>query len=122
MGAYCWFKFGSGVMTVGANSAATELFPAMLRTTMIGWQGITAAAFSILAQTLIAALIVPLGGLARVIGYFALLGFPSAALFGIFIDETRGLPLDVAAKEAEWAASQASVSNNNEAAEGSASD
>ena len=25
--AYCWFKFASGVMTVGANSAATELFP-----------------------------------------------------------------------------------------------
>jgi MFS family permease len=100
--AYCWFKFASGVMTVGANSAATELFPAALRTTMIGWQGITAAGFSILAQILIAALIVPLGGLTRVVGYFALLGFPSAALFGIFIDETRGLSLEAAAKEDEW--------------------
>jgi len=53
---YCWFKIASDVMTVGANSAATELFPAALRTTMIGAQGITAAAFSMLAQVLIAAL------------------------------------------------------------------
>ncbi|MGH8014524.1 MAG: MFS transporter [Candidatus Binataceae bacterium] len=103
IGAYCWFKIASGVMTVGANSAATELFPAALRTTMIGWQGITSAVFSMFAQILIAALIGPLGGLTRVIRYLALLGFPSAALFGWFIDETRGLPLEVAAKEEAWA-------------------
>ena len=99
---YCWFKIASAVMTVGANSAATELFPSALRTTMIGWQGITGAIFSMLAQILIAALIGPLGGLATVIRYFAVLGIPSAALFGAFIDETRGLPLDVAAREDEW--------------------
>ncbi len=102
--AYCWFKIASAAMTVGANSAATELLPAALRTTMIGWQGITAAAFSMLAQALIAALIGPLGGLTNVIRYLALLGIPSALIFGIFIDETRGLPLEVAAKEEEWAA------------------
>jgi MFS family permease len=102
LSAYCWFKIASGVMTVGANSAATELFPAGLRTTMIGWQGITAAAFSMLAQILIAELIAPFGGLANVIRYLALLGIPSAAIFGAFIDETRGLPLDVAAKEEAW--------------------
>lgn len=112
LGAYCWFKLASGVMTVGANSAATELFPAMMRTTMIGWQGITAAVFSMLAQVLIAALIVPLGGLMRVVGYFATLGFLSAVVFGLFIDETRGLPLDVASKEAQWAEEQAALSNN----------
>jgi MFS family permease len=54
---YCWFKMASGVMTVGANSAATELFPTALRTTMIGWQAITAAAFSMVTQIFIAALI-----------------------------------------------------------------
>jgi MFS transporter, AAHS family, benzoate transport protein len=102
LASYCWFKFASGVMTVGANSAATELFPAVLRTTMIGWQGITAAVFSVLAQLIIAALIGPLGGLTRVIRYFALLGFISAAIFRAFIDETRGLPLEVAAKEEAW--------------------
>ena len=101
--AYCWFKIASGVMTVGANSAATELFPAALRTTMIGWQGITAAVFSMLAQVMIAALIGTLGGLTNVIRYLAVLGIPSAAIFGAFIDETRGLPLEVAAKEEEWA-------------------
>ena len=99
---YCWFKIATDVMTVGANSAATELFPAALRTTMIGWQGITAAAFSMLAQVLIAALIGPLGGLARVIRYFALLGIPSAIIFGLFIDETRGLTLEQAALEEQW--------------------
>jgi hypothetical protein len=52
---------------------------------------------------LIATLIGPLGGLTNVIRYFALLGIPSAVLFGVFIDETRGVPLDIAAMEQEWA-------------------
>ena len=102
MASYCWFKMASGIMTVGANSAATELFPASLRTTMIGWQTMSAAVFSMLAQMVIAAAIGPLGGLTRVIRYFALLGIPSAAIFGAFIDETRGLPIEVAAKEDAW--------------------
>lgn len=99
---YCWFKVGSGIMTVGANAAATELFPAALRSTIMGWQMIVGALFSMLAQAMIAALIAPLGGLTNVIGYLALLGLPSALIFGLFIDETRGLPLKVAAKEDEW--------------------
>lgn len=103
MASYAWFKIASGVMTVGSNAAATELFPASLRSTMIGWQAITAAIFSMFAQILIAALIHPLGGLTDVIRYFALLGFPSAALFGAFIDETRGLPIEVSSREREWA-------------------
>jgi MFS family permease len=105
--AYCWFKIAAAVMTVGANSAATELFPAGLRTTMIGWQTLTAAGFSMLAQVMIAALIGPLGGLTKVIRYLALLGIPSALIFGAFIDETRGLPLEVAAKEDAWAKAKA---------------
>ena len=55
------------------------------------------------AQILIAALIGPMRGLTNVIIYFALLGIPSAIIFGLFIDETRGLPLDVASKEQQWA-------------------
>ena len=104
--AYCWFKVASAVMTVAANAAATELFPAALRSTMVGWQMITGAVFSICAQTAIAALIGPLGGLTIVVRYVALLGIPSAILFGLFIDETRGLPLEVAALEEQWAAVQ----------------
>jgi MFS family permease len=103
LAAYCWFKMGSSIMTVGANSAATELLPAPLRTTMVGWQMITGAVFSILAQVLIAALIGPMGGLTNVIKNFALLGIPSAIVFGLFIDETRGLSLDAAAHEEQWA-------------------
>ena len=104
--AYCWFKVASAVMTVGANAAVTELLPAALRTTMIGWQAITAAAFSVVAQVLIATLIGPLGGLTDVIRYLAMLGIPSAAIFGAFIDETRGLPLEVAAREDAWVAAK----------------
>jgi MFS family permease len=103
LGGYCWFKATSSMMTVGANAAATELLPTALRTTMVGWQMITGAVFSILAQIMIAALIGPLRGLTNVIIYFALLGIPSAIIFGLFIDETRGLPLEVAAKEQQWA-------------------
>jgi MFS family permease len=105
--AYCWFKVASAVMTVGANAAATELFPAALRSTMVGWQMITGAVFSVVAQTAIAALIGPLGGLTMVIRYFSLLGFPSVIIYGLFLDETRGLRLDVAAKEEQWAEVQA---------------
>ena len=104
LAAYCWFKVASAVMTVGANAAVTELLPAALRTTMIGWQGIVAAAFSVVAQVLIATLIGPLGGLTDVVRYLAMLGIPSAAIFGAFIDETRGLPLEVAGREDAWAA------------------
>ncbi|MHB8380987.1 MAG: MFS transporter [Candidatus Binataceae bacterium] len=99
---YCWFKVGSSIMTVGANTAATELFPADLRTTMVGWQMITGAVFSMLTQVAISGLIGPLGGLENVIRYFALLGIPSAILFGAFIDETRGMTLAAASKEAQW--------------------
>ncbi|MGO9056476.1 MAG: MFS transporter [Candidatus Binataceae bacterium] len=100
---YCWFKAASSMMTVGANAAATELLPAALRTTMVGWQMITGAVFSILAQIMIAALIGPMHGLTNVIITFALLGIPSAIVFGLFIDETRGLTLEAAAKEQQWA-------------------
>jgi MFS family permease len=104
LAAYCWFKIGSSIMTVGANAAATELFPTGMRTTMVGWQMITGALFTMLAQAMIAALLKPLGGLETVIRYFALLGFPSAVVFGLFIDETRGLRIEVASKESEWKA------------------
>jgi len=109
---YCWFKVGSSIMTVGANSAATELLPAPLRTTMVGWQMITGAAFSILAQVLIAALIGPMRGLTNVIKNFALLGIPSAIIFGLFIDETRGLSLEEAAHEEQWAQTRAAARSN----------
>lgn len=100
---YSFFKIATSGLTVGANSASTELFPAALRSTMLGWQMVTAAIFTMLAQVAIAALIDPLGGLTHVIRYFAMLGIPSAIIFGLFIDETRGLSLEESAKEQAWA-------------------
>ncbi len=99
--AYSWFRISSAGMTVGANAAVTELFPTALRGTMIGWQLFNVAIFSILAQSAIAALTAPVGGLSRVVGCLALLGIPSALVFGAFIDETRGMELEAAAMEAE---------------------
>jgi MFS family permease len=96
---YAWFRISSAAMTVGANAATTELFPTQLRGTIIGWQLFNVAVFSIVAQSAIAALAAPMGGLSRVIGWLALLGIPSALIFGAFIDETRGLDLETAAME-----------------------
>ena len=39
------------------------------------------------------------GGLSVVVGYLALLTIPSAVIFGMCIEETRGLSLEVAARE-----------------------
>lgn len=102
--AYCWFRVATNVLTVASNAAATELFPATLRTTMAGWQMVAGAIFTIIAQAGISALIGPLGGLTVVIRYFAMLGLPCTVIYLLFLDETRGLPLDVASLEPQWAA------------------
>jgi len=96
---FCWFMSAVNGSMVGGNSAATELFPTALRGTMIGWFALTGAVASVSAQTAIALLAEPLGGLSVVVGYLGLLTIPSAIIFGCFIDETRGLSLEVAAGE-----------------------
>lgn len=96
---FAWFTGAANVSTVAGNAAATELFPTALRGTMMGWFTFIAAIGAVFAQAAIALLTVPLGGLSTVVGYLALLGIPSAIIFGIFIEETRGLSLEVAAKE-----------------------
>ena len=96
---FCWLTVAGNVSMVGGNAAATELFPTALRGTMIGWFTLIGAVGSVGAQAAIAILAHPLGGLSNVVGYLALLSVPSAVIFGLFIDETRGLSLEVAAKE-----------------------
>ncbi|HUI25476.1 MAG TPA: MFS transporter [Candidatus Kryptonia bacterium] len=96
---YCAFSIAVNAATVGANSAATELFPTALRNTMVGWFALTSAIASVIAQAAIALLSGPLGGLSTVVGYLGLLAIPNAIIFGVFVDETRGLPLEVAARE-----------------------
>ncbi len=98
-GGFCWFTLAANAATVGGNAAATELFPTALRGTMIGWFTLINAIGAVCAQGTIAALAEPLGGLSNVVGYLALLALPSAAIFGVFIEETRGLSLEVAARE-----------------------
>ena len=99
---YCWFKLASSIMTVGANAAATELFPADAahhdgRMADDHGSGLldAGAGDDFRADR-------PAGRTEKVIRYFALLGIPSAILFGAFIDETRGMTLAAASKEALW--------------------
>jgi MFS family permease len=96
---FCWFAVGVNGAMVGGNAAATELFPTALRSTMIGWFTLINALGALAAQSAIALLANPLGGLSNVVGYLAMLATPSAIIFGLFIEETRGLSLEVAAKE-----------------------
>jgi hypothetical protein len=97
---FFWLKAADNAAIVGFRSASTELFPTALRGTMIGWTTVIGALGVVVAQSSIALLAGPLGGLSRVVGYLALLSLPGAFIFGLFIDETRGLSLEVAAREA----------------------
>ena len=94
-----WFTGAGNGSMVGGNSAATELFPTALRGTMIGWFAFVGALGGVSAQAAIALLAEPLGGLSNVVGYLSLLAIPSALIFGLFIEETRGLSLEVSARE-----------------------
>jgi len=97
---FCWFTVAGNGAMVGGNAAATELFPTALRSTMIGWFTLINAIGALTAQSAIALLAAPLGGLSSVVGYLAMLSAPSAIIFGLFIEETRGMSLEVAAREA----------------------
>ncbi len=104
--AFLLLNFLSNAVTVATNSAATELFPTALRGTMLGWFALIGAIGSLLAEGTIAVLTRRLGQASVVVGWLALLAVPSAILFGILIDETRGLSLDAAANENAFRASR----------------
>ncbi|HZP45928.1 MAG TPA: MFS transporter [Candidatus Binataceae bacterium] len=98
--AHTWFATTGRGLTVAANSAVTELFPTALRGTIMGWLLFCITLSAISAQVTISILARPLGGLSNVVGWLALLTIPSVLIWGWFMDETRGLSLEVAAKEA----------------------
>jgi hypothetical protein len=54
---------------------------------------------SVAAQTTISLLAGPLGGLSAVVGWLAMLGVPPALLFGLVIEETRGMSLEQSGRE-----------------------
>jgi len=99
-GGFCWFMSAANAWMVGGNSAATELFPTALRGTMVGWFAIAQAIAAVSTQGVIALLAQPLGGLSVVVGYLSLLAIPSAIIFFLCVEETRGLSLEAAAREA----------------------
>jgi putative MFS transporter len=96
---FCWFLMAVNACTVAGNSAVTELFPTVLRGTIIGWFALIGALGSVSAEAMIALLAQPLGGLSVVVGYLGLLMLPSALIWGMFVEETRGLSLEVSARE-----------------------
>jgi len=70
-----------------------------LRGTAIGWFALMGAGASLTAEGTIAALAKRMGGLSNVVGWLAMLAIPGAILFGLTIDETRGLSLEESAQE-----------------------
>lgn len=92
----------ANALTVASNAAITELFPTVLRATIIGWFALVGAGGALAAEATISIFARHFGGIAGVTGWLALLGVPAAIAFGLLIDETRGLALEAAAKEAEF--------------------
>lgn len=97
--AFCLMNIVNNAVTVATNASFTELYPTALRGTTIGWFALIAAGASLTAESAISTLAKRSGGLSNVVGWLALLAIPGALLFGLTIDETRGLSLEDAARE-----------------------
>ncbi len=101
---FFWFNVCDNGGTVAINAAATELFPTALRGTMIGWFALVGAIGAVISNAAVALLANAMGGVSIVVGALSIVGIPAAILFGIMIDETRGLSLETAGKEEEFIA------------------
>jgi MFS family permease len=99
---FFWFNVCDNGATVASNVAATELFPTPLRGTMIGWFALVGAIGAVISNAAVALLANKMGGLSIVVGALSIVGIPAAILFGLMIDETRGLSLEMAGKEEEF--------------------
>jgi MFS family permease len=99
---YFWFNVCDNGGTVASNAAATELFPTPLRGTMIGWFALVGAIGAVISNAAVAMLANEMGGLSIVVGALSIVGIPAAILFGLMIDETRGLSLERAGKEEQF--------------------
>ena len=65
---FFWFNVCDNAGTVGANAAATELFPTPLRGTMIGWFALVGAIGSVISNAAVALLANKMGGMSIVVG------------------------------------------------------
>ncbi len=97
--AFLFMNSTTNAVVVASNAAVTELFPTALRGTILGWFALMSAFGALSAEATIASLAAATGGIPMITGWLSLLGIPGAILFGLVIDETRGLSLDAAAKE-----------------------
>ena len=70
-----------------------------LRGTMIGWFALVGAIGAVISNAAVAMLANAMGGLSMVVGALSIIGIPAAILFGLMIDETRGMSLEMAGKE-----------------------
>jgi MFS family permease len=100
--AFLFMNATTNATTVASLAAVTELLPTALRGTMMGWVALTTAFGALSAEATIATFAAAAGGISVMTGWLSLLGIPGAILFGMIIDETRGLSLDAAAKEAAF--------------------
>ena len=103
---FFWFNLCDNGGTVAINAASTELFPTPLRGTMIGWFALVGAIGAVISNAAVAVLANKMGGLSIVVGALSIVGIPAAILFGLMIDETRGMSLEMAGKEEEFTASE----------------
>lgn len=91
-----WLWFGAGffiialsgnAITVAANTAINELFPATFRATMFGALNIAGSMGRIGAQTLVAALAPHVSSASTAVGVLALAGIPAAVLLVALLPE-----------------------------------
>jgi hypothetical protein len=97
----CLSGLGASASGVGKSTASVELFPTPLRVTMQGWIVLAGAVANGCSNLLASVLISPLGGLPRAIALLSLSGVAGLIIFGVGVQETRGLSLDEAALEAD---------------------
>jgi MFS family permease len=97
-----WLAAGFGAVSlfgnalgVAANTVVTELFPTPLRGSVMGSLYLVGAIGRVVAQTLVAGLSGPMGGVSTIVGALGLIGIAVAVIFATTVPETRGLPLPV---------------------------
>ena len=100
--AFLFMNATTNAALVASYAAITELLPTALRGTMMGWLALTSAFGALSAEATIATFATAAGGISIITGWLSLLGIPGAILFGMIIEETRGLSLETAAKEAAF--------------------
>lgn len=97
----CLSGLGASASGIGKAAANVELFPTPLRVTILGGIALAGTIATGCSNLLVSMLIGPLGGLPRAIALLSLSGVLGLIVFGLWVDETRGLNLDDASLEPE---------------------